>query len=494
MTDSPHDDLPELQHLDATARAAASGLRRHVDQHVDVDLALASAPAISPPRARHRVMALAAVAALLVGSVALLDAGGDDDRDRLQVDEDGNRLPDPQPGALTPLGPRDGKDSIRLPVTVEPNRDVADGTTVTVSGEGFVPGERVGIVQCASEAGGDTPEARGGVDGCNVGGVQYADADANGVATGTIVVRRVLTTPLTGTVDCSIEADRCIVAMGALNDYDRSGGFGIEVRGGGEPIAIPEVTVSPAEGLADGDVVTVSGVGLVPGDQIGFSVCSSDPVSCWDTTPAGEEWGTTVAPDGTFTAQVPVWRYLPGAAEQPGTYVDCAVSPCSLRLSGESTPPPVRLAFLPGGEGPRAPALAVEPADGLAPGDEVVARGAGFAPGWYVNLSLCSAPVDEPTLHSMCIPFDTGQPPRVGDDGRFAVEARVPDPAAWSEGMTEQCDSGGRCIAVEAEPSGTPFCDAVATRCTIHVDTWSETESFGLRPTFPPVPVPVTFR
>ena len=113
--------------------------------------------------------------------------------------------------------------------------------------------------------------------------MQYADADDEGVATGTFTVQRVLTTPATGTVDCALEAERCIVAMGALSDYDRSGGFGVAFAGGGEPIDIPTITVAPAEGLADGDVVHVEGDGFEPDSPVMLSVCSIDPAGCWST-------------------------------------------------------------------------------------------------------------------------------------------------------------------------------------------------------------------
>ena len=89
---------------------------------------------------------------------------------------------------LTPLGPNDGRDSIQLPITVEPHVDLQDRQVVTATGGGFVPGEQVGIVQCAREAGGEVRERRAGIDGCDIGSVQYADADADGVATGDFTV------------------------------------------------------------------------------------------------------------------------------------------------------------------------------------------------------------------------------------------------------------------------------------------------------------------
>jgi hypothetical protein len=280
--------------------------------------------------------------------------------------------------------------------------------------------------------------------------------------------------------------------MGALNDYDRSGGFGIEVRGGGEPIEIPEVTVAPTEGLRDGDVVRVVGQGLTPGDQIGFAVCSSDPVACWDTSPAGGGYGALVDGSGGFSVDVPVWRFLPGDAIEPGSYVDCAVSPCSLRVMGQSTPPPVRLGFEAGGEGPLAPAIAVDPSTGLAVGDRMVVRGAGLVPDLALDVTLCVAPVGQPEMVFGCMGFDTGGI-RVGGDGTFAVEVEVPPLDDWGGGMAPACDASGRCAPTTAAGGAAITCDGTTVTCTVNVNTWSETEAYG-PPMFRPAPVPITFR
>jgi hypothetical protein len=494
-------DLPEL---DARARAAADGLRRHVLAQLDVDAAVALAPAVAPtgPR-RGRFLAIAAACALLVGTVAVLAQQAGDERTRVDLDEDGTALPDLEPGVLRPLGPRDGKDTIQLPVTAEPSTGLRDGDVVHLSSPGFEPGERVGIVQCAREAGGETPETRGGIDGCNVGTVQYADADADGVASGQIAVRRVLTTPLTGTVDCAAEANRCLVAMGALSDYDRSGGHGIEFAPGGEPIDLPSVTVTPTEGLADGDVVHIVADGLTRSSVVSLNVCSSDPVACWQTGDAivtehsedGEVYqeGTTglrVDGDGHLEGDVPVWRFLPGP--EPGTYVDCAVSRCSLRLDGETAPPTVPLTFAPGGDGPRTPALAVDPSTDLAVGDEVLVRGAGFTPGSQVYISLCASPAGAPAMQYMTCAGTGDGDQRIGDDGSFSSPFEIPDLGRVEQGMSEECSSDGACTTSGGGAAVDVTCDGVTTDCYITVDALQD--GLSGRPTFAPVPVLVTFR
>lgn len=510
MTDQ-HD--PDLRSVDDAARAASRGLHEHVARRVDADTALATLPATTPTQGRGRLLAVAAVAALLVGSVVVLsDHQGGDGRSHLELDEDGNKLPTPQPGTLTALGPSDGKDSIQLPVTIEPIEGLEDGDVVTVSSPGFEPGEQVGIVQCAREAGGDTPETRGGVDGCNISAVEYADADADGVATGRFTVRRVLTTPLTGTVDCAAEANRCLVAMGAISNYDRSGGFGITIAGG-EPIDIPTLTVAPAEGLHDGDTVHVEGDGYEPGSLVTLGVCAKDPAACWSTgaelTLDADEMrelglgetseggsigfiGLQVDEGGRLRGDVPVWRFLPG--DVPGTYVDCAASTCALRVTadGATAPAPAVLRFVGGGDGPSPPAVAVDPDHDLAPGDTVVIRGAGFAPNTAFYPSLCVAPADRPEQFSLCGGHDAEN--RTDGDGTFAIEFRVPDPnqlqgVGGGMATTTSCAGPADC---PAESPSAPNCDGVQTVCTIHVGNYAEGPA--PRPQFPPAPVVVTFR
>jgi hypothetical protein len=497
MTD--HDPFAEL---DREAAAAGRGLREHVLQQIDVEGGLGALPIGSPRVRRGRILAVAAAAALLVGAVAVTNG---DDRSQVRVDLD-EALPDVEPGLLRPLGPRDGKSSIQLPLTVEPSTGLHDGQTVTVSATGFVPGESVGLVQCAKEAGGETPETRGGIDGCLIDPYVSLTADDDGSVTGEYEVRRVLTTPLTGTVDCAADANRCIVAMGALNDYDRSGGHAIEFAPGGEPIVIPAVTVTPTQGLGDGDLVHVTADHLTPDSFVTIEVCSNDPVACWQTgelttvehDEAGEDYtehliGLPADGDGHLEGDLPVWRYLPGG--EPGTYVDCAVSRCALRLSGETAPPTVPLAFTPGGDGPEAPTVVVDPADELAPGDEVLVRGVGFAPGGEVWISLCARPVGEEAPGYGTCASSQGGPDTVEEDGTFAHRFEIPEMGRLDDYYaSEGCTDEG-CTAVTQAWAGEEIrCDGVVSACEILAEVMPYTGSVATPPVFYAAPAPITFR
>ena len=513
MTDA---DDHDLERVDRAARAASHGLQEHVDRQVDPELVLAALPASTPSHRRGRLLAAAAVVALVVGSVAVLsDDAGDDSR--LEVDEDGQALPTPEPGSLTLLGPQDGRDSIALPITVAPSTGLADGDVVTVTGPGFVPGEQVGIVQCAGKAGdGPTEQRARGIDGCQTAGVAYANANDDGVATGTYTVHRIVTTPATGTVDCAHESARCIVAMGAISDYDRSGGFEVSFAGGGEPVQVPTMSLDPSTGLADGDAVHVVAEGLAPNSLVVLQVCSADPAGCWQTgevfeldaeqyTEAYEDAygdpgigpGTStymhvgLVADGSGRAEgdVPVWRFLP--ADRAGRYIDCAVSACTLRLGSESgsVPEPAPLAFTPGGTGPDPAVIAVDPTDDLEPGQTVAVRGAGFEPGSYYSISLCASPVDRPDEILNCMGGDSGQE-QIDGDGGFAIEFELPYVGALANPTaTTRCSADGECTTDPPDLR----CDGREIECSIRVDSYHEGQTVT-PPQFPPVPVPITLR
>jgi hypothetical protein len=330
------------------------------------------------------------------------------------------------------------------------------------------------------------------------------------VAAGTYTVERVITTAATGTVDCALEAQRCIVAMGAINDYDRSGGFALTFAGGGEPIDIPELTVTPADGLSDGEQVHVEGDGFAAHAPVNMAICSIDPAGCWDTGEAIELSGDDIVEaglvdqygdggysftglvadgDGHVSGDVPVWRFLP--ATSPGTYIDCAVSDCALRLSADAgfSPPPAHLSFEPGGEGPTPPAVEVRPTDDLEPGQEIVVRGAGFEPGAYYSISLCAAPPDDPTNVYTCFGGDRQE--QIEGDGGFAVLFEVPDPLAFgSLTVTTACSTEGACHEAGFPAEG---CDGLAVQCTLRVEAYSNEVSAG-PPLFQPDPVVVSFR
>jgi hypothetical protein len=434
------------------------------------------------------VLVLGVVAALLVVLVVRTD-----DPSEPNPDPDGEEALLPQPVALTPLGPRDGKASIGLPVTVEPAAGLDNGSRVTATGSGFEPGEQVAIVQCALEAG--RPAKGGeaaGVDGCDIGFVTYTDASSDGVATGTYSVRASITTPATGTVDCTTEPSRCILAMAAMADYDRSGAGGLTF--GDAPLPdprVPNLTVDPSTGLADAQVVRVEATGLPPSTAVRLEVCAVDPAGCWATGPiGGSAVDLTTDGHGALSVDVPVWRYLPGP--EPHTYIDCAVSVCDLLVTTGTPgadPAPAHLAFTPGGDGPVGAALTLEPSEDVPPGSPVIVRGAGFDPSATVMLSLCITGQADDERGGICV--DLAEAVRPDADGMLEVTVDVPGVEAL--GGDRLAEPSSTTTVTEAALQGHP-CDGESTHCVVlAVLSYGTGGEPAFRPRFGPDPVPITY-
>ena len=392
--------------------------------------------------------------------------------------------------------------SVGLPLEVVPATDLADGQAVEVVASGFEPGESVGVVQCAQESG--RPDRGGqaaGVDACDISPFTNLTAGDDGSVRGTYQVQRVLTTSWTGTIDCAERPGRCIVAAGALADYDRSGGAPLAFDAAGlEPLDVPALAASPAEALADGSTTRLTGTGFPAGGRVSLELCSLDPATCWpvgdvDAPEGGEPsergWyppGADVDAAGALDLDVEVWRYLPGPG--PSTCVDSAVSPCVLRAESASSgmgdvdpsdgvsPPPVPLGFTSGGEPPAAASLSVAPAAGLAPGDLVVVRGAGFPTGAALVVVHCATRTEEEGPMACA---DLGdQPVTAGDDGAFRVEAELPALEVWEA----VCDEDGRCE--DARGADAVECGSGPWVCDIRVERRDQGPG---RPWFPAPPV-----
>ncbi len=331
--------------LDARGSRAATSLRDQVEPGLDVEAArLVVARGIQRRRTVHSLvlsvgltLAVVAVAGALL-ALSLVTSDGLDDETAL---DSGRSAADLAVLGDLPRTPIDGRDSWRLPVVARPLADLAHGDTIRVYGTGFEPGELVGVVMCAREA-----ESQGAA-GCMLGTEDSAFAyvtSANAYDDGTVVqdfqVRRHITTPATGPVDCTSEAERCLVAIGAANNYDRSGGTYVDFAGA-PPFPEPSFAVEPEGPYRPGQRVTARAADLPAGRLYQVQQCAGEVC-----VPRARGFS---APDGTFTIEVPV----NSAVEQDGEVVACADT-CTLRLAGVGPegattapfPVPVALAFL----------------------------------------------------------------------------------------------------------------------------------------------------
>jgi cell division septation protein DedD len=223
-------------------------------------------------RGRARPLARIAFVVLLAGAVVVVLLAGV----AITVARPGRGKTGP-PGVtpapdITPEAPWDGKQSRRLPVTVTPASGIVDGQTVTITGSGFPVGKSVAAVVCTIAAGSQ------GVAACDVSTSSFMAGtttivDRDGRFTIRYPMHRRI---LVGgqTVDCAtgnVDPDAyhqavlqfgpmvrittpgafsCLVAVGAIDDYDQSGGALVAFAGETfvpfEVDGVPEPTTTTA--------------------------------------------------------------------------------------------------------------------------------------------------------------------------------------------------------------------------------------------------------
>jgi hypothetical protein len=291
----------------------------------------------------------------------------------LRSDSSSGEVADPEPTApveIGPAGPRDGLDSLRLPVSVEPDVDLVDGQVVTVSGSQFPPFTSLGVVMCSGVV-----EMGGGAAQCQLSPFTQVESDSEGAFTVEYTVRRLIV--IGGeVVDCGgptpehLDAT-CVVAVGAISDYDQSGIAPVAFDGSVAPPPLPTLQVSPSEGLVDGDLVTVSVSGATSEWGWWPQLCTNVDTSEWYDTPEGE-----TAPDGAYNEmwceelggqwfdqappagpiELPVQRWF--GAMSGSLYVDCGEAPgrCWIQVQTGPLPlEPVPISFDPSVPAPPPP-------------------------------------------------------------------------------------------------------------------------------------------
>jgi len=411
------------------------------------------------------VVGLAALGVVALASVGEDEGGVEVSTTPRTVDDappnEGAVVVDP-PRQVALLGPTDGVASRLLPVVVEPSTGLTGGQTVAISGSGFTPGASLGAVLCSAGAAGG-----GGVAYCELAHYDNFNATSDGTFADDYVLRRTITTPADGQVDCAAATDACILAVGNVSDYDESGGSYISYRGAPDPPP-PALVVSPAEGLTDGAVVSVKGSGLRAAADGELRQCPADRVTEVDCTRlAPTPDGPPVA--GQLSATVTVTRSLMG----PDGGVDCAVAPgCVLATSeyagrvgtvalgfAPTDVPPTTVAAAPIDPGPAVPTLTVEPATGLVPGDEVRVRAEGLQPGRPYYVEQCEVTAAQPDVWVGCLAADATA---LAADGSGRIEKTVLLTATVFTDTEYDCTTSrpGACTIILRDDSRHPVASA----------------------------------
>ena len=272
-------------------------------------------------------------------------------------------------------------------VSLSPSAALTDGMVVTVTVTGLEADQFVQAAQCAA----DTTDV---YSQCDVADLGYGMADDHGSATFTLRVDAVLPIGWSSgeSIDCRV-AGACVLAVST--DSETIVASAPLAFAADAPLAPPPtITVSPAEGLTDLQMVTITGSGFVWSDHVSGALCAAGAVNQGDC-----DWETQFdaqAVDGAVSVETPasavIYTYGRGT-------LDCRVpGTCAYALSQDYFATPDKsasaaVAFDPATEVVPA-TITVEPADGLADGDTVTVTGSGFRPGDWADASLCAGDVD----------------------------------------------------------------------------------------------------
>lgn len=253
------------EHLDRAARNVES----HVADYVTPDF-----DPSTRPRRSSATLATAVAAALLLVVTVVAANGGDPSDGEIAADDDGSSEETFEEVGDAVGGPRDGLDSLRLPVEVTPAEGLADGQVVTVRGWQFPPNRSLGVVMCV---GYEDREPAGSAN-CQLTPYTSVTSDAEGSFSVEHAVDRVFTTSGGEQVDCAEATEEwtCLVAVGALDDYDQSGIAPVSFDPSIPAIPDPFATIDPAPPYVDGQVVTVTVGNVAPGSQWWASQCADD--------------------------------------------------------------------------------------------------------------------------------------------------------------------------------------------------------------------------
>jgi hypothetical protein len=278
-------------------------------------------------------------------------------------------------------------------ITVTPSTNLVDHQLVTLIGNGVLPGQFVEIDQCAP----GTP----GPLTCD--GSTFGDAPTG--ATGGFYLRwavhRIL---LVGndpknptTVDCAKVKCQVVVSLSGPQNPPPPGEAPLSFNPGAPP-ARQSLFVTPHRGLADEQLVTVSGDGFTPGVQVSLLECPtgvSAQIGCAIS-------GTTAGFVGHFETEIPVFRFLTLTTG----HVDCASAPGACTLTAvNGNRPSLEHAMVPLSFNPNIPpptvTVAVTPNTGLHDDQEVTVRGGGLTPLGSVEVSECGST----TVNGIATPF-----------------------------------------------------------------------------------------
>ena len=274
-------------------------------------------------------------------------------------------------------------------VSLTPSDDLLDRQQVAVYATGFLPGEFVNIVQCAAQKLDTTPCN----ESFNYGG--GGQADPTGAVAFGLTVRRALRVG-GERFDCASAVGACVVAVQAIGGPIGTAPLAFDASVPLPPL--PTLTVTPSDGLGDGDIVHVHGEGFTPNDPIQLIQCPSEVNivvnGCFS------EYNRYLQADagGAITTSMKVERdvqvFDPKTGQQ--STVDCAASAGRCLVTAfdyiddfNSASQPI--SFDPSKPPAPPPSASASPNTALLDGQTVTVSADGFAPGASLFMVECKA-------------------------------------------------------------------------------------------------------
>lgn len=321
--------------------------------------------------------------------------------------------------ASTPLGfDPDGPLAPPPTLTVTPGEGLADGQSITATGQGFVHGDPTGVDldlrQCVAAP-------RSQEDDCQRGGWTATELDEPGSFSWEVPALARIYTPAHGTVDCRTPGACVLVASNQFGVADEMGVAPLSFDPAAPLLPPPSVDVTPDDALVDGQVVVVEadGLGAGLGDANATVLQCARPLAEDRCKPAA---GPALVEDGSVRAEAQVFARIP----TPSGEVDCRTSPdpCVLVVSVVALDSPwdvaVDLAFDSDGPLLPDPEITVTPTTDLHDFAPLTVHGARFSPGAEAVVRVCQT--------GSLVLCDVAEWPTADADGRFEL-----DITAWAD-------------------------------------------------------------
>jgi hypothetical protein len=278
-------------------------------------------------------------------------------------------------------------------VAANPSSGLVDRQQVAVNASGFIPGENVLVQECAAS---DLAKCAAGLFG--VGG---GTADPTGAIAVGITVRRAIYVDGTR-LDCASAVGACVVTAQAAGGPLGRTNLGFD---GSKPLPPPPaITVTPSTGLADRQIVRVSGSGFTPSNPVVMTQCKAGATLVSGDCSISVYRQAVTSADGTFSATLEVRTHVDtfGPNGQPST-LDCSVSAstCVVNALDESDFPTnasAPISFDPNASPLPPPSATVIPSTGLVDGQTVRVAADGFPPGASLFVVQCKAGAVDPAI------------------------------------------------------------------------------------------------